>query len=202
MNRMMLKEPSDRIKELARINNWSNALLSRGLAVIGPYKSDDEAFLTLCDVAKTLNGNEAHEGDDATKIKAVNLFGFRSVADFFAFYKRPDSGYFHGKYPLASDAHAEPPIPCEFKVGDIVTYTNDYGVEFSNKVVTGFASEVEYGRFVYIDNDSWWFPHSPESLTLETNEVRQIERESAMAVAHGITEEETRESVETEMPGE
>lgn len=69
------------------------------------------------------------------------------------------------KYPLAKDAQAFPPLPCELKVGDKVTFTNDYGVEFHDKTVTGFASTVEYGRFVFLDIDSWWFPVRPENLT-------------------------------------
>ena len=69
------------------------------------------------------------------------------------------------KYPLAKDAQAFPPLPCEFKVGDKVTFTNDYGVEFHDKTVTGFASTVEHGRFVFLDIDSWWFPVRPENLT-------------------------------------
>ena len=69
------------------------------------------------------------------------------------------------KYPLAKDAQAFPPLPCEFKVGDKVTFTNDYGVEFHDKTVTGFASTVEHGRFVFLDIDSWWFPVRPKNLT-------------------------------------
>lgn len=69
------------------------------------------------------------------------------------------------KYPLSPDAQLAPPLPCEFKVGDKVTFTNDYGVEFHDKTVTGFASTVEYGRFVFLDIDSWWFPVRPENLT-------------------------------------
>lgn len=69
------------------------------------------------------------------------------------------------KYPLAKDAQAFPPLPCEHKVGDRVTFTNDYGVEFHDKTVTGFASTVEHGRFVFLDIDSWWFPVRPKNLT-------------------------------------
>lgn len=69
------------------------------------------------------------------------------------------------KYPLASDAQATPPVECKFNVGDIVTFTNDYGVAFHNKVVTGFSPFVEHGRFVYLDNDSWWFPVNPDQLS-------------------------------------
>jgi hypothetical protein len=69
------------------------------------------------------------------------------------------------KYPLATDLQNTPPVPCEFKVGDVVTFTNDYGVKFHDKVVTGFAPSVENGRFVYFDSDAWWFPVNPSQLS-------------------------------------
>lgn len=69
------------------------------------------------------------------------------------------------KYPLATDLQNTPPVPCEFKVGDVVTFTNDYGVKFHDKVVTGFAPSVENGRFVYLDKDAWWFPVNPSQLS-------------------------------------
>lgn len=76
--------------------------------------------------------------------------------------------YFIGgcKYPLAKDAQTSPPVPTEFKVGDRVTFTNDYGVKFHDRVVTGFSPSVENGRFVYLDNDSWWFPLNPAQLSV------------------------------------
>lgn len=61
----------------------------------------------------------------------------------------------------------EPPVECEFSVGDSVTFTNDYGVTFENLTVVGFADELFHGRFIHLDTDSWWFPVRPESLTLE-----------------------------------
>ncbi|CAN7569646.1 hypothetical protein [Acidovorax delafieldii] len=70
------------------------------------------------------------------------------------------------RYPLSSDAQLTPPQECDFNVGDTVTFTNDYGVSFPGKLITGFASTIEYGRFIYLDSDSWWFPVKPESLTL------------------------------------
>jgi len=72
------------------------------------------------------------------------------------------------RYPLPSDAQPSPPIPCNFKVGDRVTYTNDYGVSFRDELVTGFSPAVEsYGGFVYLDKDSWWFPVPPGALQLQ-----------------------------------
>lgn len=69
------------------------------------------------------------------------------------------------KYPQATDVQDTPPVPCEFNVGDVVTFTNDYGAKFHNKLVTGFAPTVEYGRFVYLDKDAWWFPVNPSQLS-------------------------------------
>lgn len=60
-----------------------------------------------------------------------------------------------------------PPIPCSFKVGDAVEYTNEYGAKF-NHVVRGFARESHgQGRFVYVFKDAWWFPVNPENLKLK-----------------------------------
>lgn len=68
---------------------------------------------------------------------------------------------------IPSDCQLHPPIPCEFTVGDVVTFTNDYGVTFAGKKVVGFSPAPEHGRFVYLSKDSWWFPVSPSALTLE-----------------------------------
>ena len=59
-----------------------------------------------------------------------------------------------------------PPRPCDFKVGDFVKFTNDYGVEFILHRVIGFTKIEDelHGRFVHIDTDSPWFPVKPESL--------------------------------------
>lgn len=69
-------------------------------------------------------------------------------------------------YPLSSDAETNPPIACNFKVGDKVNFTNDYGVVFRNETVTGFSPTIEGGRFVYLDWASWWFPAKPEQLKM------------------------------------
>ncbi|WP_211245335.1 hypothetical protein [Curvibacter gracilis] len=72
------------------------------------------------------------------------------------------------KHPLALDATTSPPVPCDLKLGDVVTFTNDFGVAFSDLKVTGFTPCVEgHGRFVYLDKDSWWFPVKPDQLHLQ-----------------------------------
>lgn len=75
---------------------------------------------------------------------------------------------------LATEMVDESPIPCDFKVGDRVIYTNDYGVEFEN-VVFGFTRKPHYvperpdiePRFVYVHWDCWWFPARASSLRLK-----------------------------------
>ena len=63
------------------------------------------------------------------------------------------------------------PVECNFKVGDVVTFTNEYGVKFEGLKVIGFEKEIDPdwmpGRFVYLNTSCYWFPESPESLTLE-----------------------------------
>ena len=64
-----------------------------------------------------------------------------------------------------------PPAECAFKTGDTVTFTNEYGVKFEGLTVIGFEKEInpEFlpNRFVYLNTSCYWFPKSPESLTLE-----------------------------------
>lgn len=54
----------------------------------------------------------------------------------------------------------------DLKMGDIVTFTNDYGVVFNGMKVLGFC-EPDYGRCVYISMDCYWFAVKPESLKVE-----------------------------------
>lgn len=66
-----------------------------------------------------------------------------------------------------------PPIECNFRVGDKVTFTNDQGVVFPGHTIIGFDSVDAYAksimpwRFIYIDYDCYWFPVKPENLTLD-----------------------------------
>lgn len=61
-----------------------------------------------------------------------------------------------------------PPEGCDLRVGDTVTWVNDYGVKWTNKVI-GFNTESwynrQYSKFVHLDTDSYWFPHSHLELT-------------------------------------
>ena len=75
-----------------------------------------------------------------------------------------DTGLTH-KYPCPIDAQMVAPIECKFKLGDAVTFTNDYGVKFENHRVVGFSPTVDNGRFIYIDYDCWWFAAKSENLS-------------------------------------
>ncbi|OCG58745.1 hypothetical protein [Gilliamella sp. GillExp13] len=65
---------------------------------------------------------------------------------------------------------SQPPKPCDFKVGDIVIYKNDFGVKFECKVI-GFSvcDLFKYGKFIHLDNEAhttaYWCPHHPDSLS-------------------------------------
>lgn len=53
-----------------------------------------------------------------------------------------------------------------FKVGDQVTFTNDYGVKFYNRKIIGFSEPIYPGSgTVYISGDAYWFPNKPHQLT-------------------------------------
>lgn len=59
--------------------------------------------------------------------------------------------------------------PCEFKVGDKVTYTNPQGVVCPGHVVIGFCKPFyNSGGSVHLDLDCYWFPVKPENLKLES----------------------------------
>lgn len=48
----------------------------------------------------------------------------------------------------------------DFKIGDIVTFTNEYGVSFENLEILGFRSNTDFlpDRKVYLNKSSYWFP--------------------------------------------
>lgn len=63
----------------------------------------------------------------------------------------------------------EPPFECAFKLGDKVTFTNDYGIEFKGYEIVGFEKKdsIEHDRFIYTDKESYWFPHKASQLKVE-----------------------------------
>lgn len=68
----------------------------------------------------------------------------------------------------------EPPEPCDFKIGEFVIFTNEFGVSFRMEVI-GYAKDSSFqGRFIYlrrpdlpIEGSGWWFPHRPNELKHE-----------------------------------
>ena len=69
----------------------------------------------------------------------------------------------HEIYGLESSA----PVPCDIKIGDIVKYTNDYGVTFPEETVIGFSKKTQsWGGFIHLSKDAWWYPVSRKSLTM------------------------------------
>lgn len=62
----------------------------------------------------------------------------------------------------------EPPLKCAFKVGQKVTFVNEYGVSFPGHTITGFAkSNSFYGRFIHLDTDAYWMPAHPSNVIPE-----------------------------------
>jgi len=70
--------------------------------------------------------------------------------------------------------------PLRFKIGDAVTFTNDYGVVFKGRKVTGYFKPeanddginsrlYSYGYRYFIDSDAPWMPTKESALTPETN---------------------------------
>lgn len=64
---------------------------------------------------------------------------------------------------------------CPLKVGDFVTFTNDFGVEFHHREVLGIASPEYTEKYfpsckeirVFIDSTAYWFPKRLSLLTKE-----------------------------------
>lgn len=65
-----------------------------------------------------------------------------------------------------------PPKGCDFQVGDIVTYTNSYGVSFENKMVIGFDHS-NSDRPVHTAGESYWFGSEIHSLSKKNNSTKQ-----------------------------
>ncbi len=60
-----------------------------------------------------------------------------------------------------------PPADCPWRVGDVVNFTNDYGVTFGPHAVVGFTlpGDELHGRVVYLDYDCYWFPAHSSDLS-------------------------------------
>ena len=70
----------------------------------------------------------------------------------------------------------ECPFGSGLKVGDVVTYTNDYGAEFEGKEIIGFASnKTSWAGYIYLNKDSYWFPVALKSITKQNRVEQKIE---------------------------
>lgn len=66
----------------------------------------------------------------------------------------------------------QPPEPTEYRIGQRVIFTNEYGLKFEMEVV-GFAKDSSFqGRFIHTiragtdgSGSAWWFPHRPSELS-------------------------------------
>lgn len=54
----------------------------------------------------------------------------------------------------------------DLEVGDMVAFTNDYGVVFGPHEILAFKKPWNGGRCVYLDSDAYWFTDRPDQLTL------------------------------------
>ncbi len=83
------------------------------------------------------------------------------------------------------DMVMESPIPCDFKAGDLVVFTNSNGVEFE-KTVRGFTAQPQGptgSRFVYLDLDCWWFAVAPTTIRLRSDTEPLLPSEKPKATA-------------------
>lgn len=62
------------------------------------------------------------------------------------------------------DNPADAGIETDFRVGQQVSFTNEYGVRFEPRVIMGFCKPELSGRCVYLNYDCYWFPAKLESL--------------------------------------
>lgn len=53
----------------------------------------------------------------------------------------------------------------QLTVGDQIMFTNDYGITFGPYEVLGFCEPTKYGRCIYFDHESYWFPCGVTQIT-------------------------------------
>lgn len=87
-----------RIKRLAYVQEWNDDLLRRALERLDPGCSADDALGILQKAADCLNLSVLRNGDDATKLQGVQVFGFTTTKDF--------DDYVSGKVESAEGAQA------------------------------------------------------------------------------------------------
>lgn len=72
------------------------------------------------------------------------------------------------------------------KVGNKVTFTNEYGVAFSGHTIQGFPTDKEYAYKAYIDSDCYWCAKPFNSLTLEEKPNYLFFEHYELSVSHLI----------------
>jgi len=85
------------------------------------------------------------------------------------------------KIELIPEAHG-------FKVGEVVTVINGYGIPFHNQVIKGIEKEPRtYGGQFYVWDDAYWFPVQKEKLIKQNmkieNFIALIEKSSKESAA-------------------
>jgi hypothetical protein len=63
-----------------------------------------------------------------------------------------------------------PPEGCPFKPGDVVTYTNEFGIIFKGQKIYGFALEKDWLHgtdYILTEGGAYWFPNNIGSFVLE-----------------------------------
>lgn len=81
-----------------------------------------------------------------------------------------------------------------FRRGDVVEYTNSYGLTFGPHTVIGFVQKPDATPLpenaVYIDSDSPWYPVKPSSLRkMESDENDGSEQEETMSSVETVDRE-------------
>jgi hypothetical protein len=94
-----------------------------------------------------------------------------------------------GCSPCTSEAHHRADVTPKFKVGDIVTYTNDYGVAWRGRTITGieYWEGLDEPRYFYEPHDAHWYSVPESSLTLETAAVAGENIEPPAKIVGGLT---------------
>ena len=60
---------------------------------------------------------------------------------------------------MNQDNSQKPTVP-KFKAGDLVTFVNDYGIKFPERIITEVDMKHEPGvpRYYFTPHDAWWYP--------------------------------------------
>lgn len=87
-----------------------------------------------------------------------------------------------------------PPEGSNLKVGDTVYWTNDFGVEFENKIIGfNYTDEFCINRqwYAFLDTSSYWFPRDHKTLSLEkppSMDTTLILNNGATAIPDGVSD--------------